>query len=154
MPSRRIEVFDHTHCPPILSPILMNTFLKYWAPVICYMTGIAYLSSLSSPEEQIGHLIPLVHDKVLHATEYGVLGILCYRAFFHAGGTLGEKHAFSFAVLVATLYGLSDEYHQAFVPLRQADPLDLFADFSGALLGIILWQTIGKCRAIREKKQE
>ena len=38
-------------------------------------------------------------------------------------------------VAVATLYGLSDEFHQAFVAARQADGYDLLADFMGSIIG-------------------
>ena len=36
---------------------------------------------------------------------------------------------------LATLYGLGDEFHQAFVAARQADGLDVLADLMGSILG-------------------
>ena len=120
----------------------MKTVWHYWLPVFAYMSGITYLSSLSSPEEQIPLLALPLHDKILHAIEYAILGTLCFRAFQKAAGVTGARHAVSLAMLTATLFGVADEYHQSFVPLRQADSLDLLADFVGAALGIFIWQRI------------
>jgi len=39
-----------------------------------------------------------------------------------------------FVVLVATLYGISDEWHQGFVHGRDASGFDVLADAAGALL--------------------
>jgi len=39
-----------------------------------------------------------------------------------------------FVVLVATLYGMSDEWHQSFVHGRDASGFDVLADAAGALL--------------------
>ena len=41
------------------------------------------------------------------------------------------------ASLIATLYGITDEAHQAFTPLRSPDPFDVVADAVGGLLGAI-----------------
>ena len=43
------------------------------------------------------------------------------------------------AVILAALYGLSDEIHQAFVPGRMADPWDWMADGFGAAIGAAAW---------------
>lgn len=120
----------------------LKEFLQYWLPVLTYMSCITYISSLSSPEEQLPSFFIPLNDKVIHAVEYAILGLLCFRAFEKAGGSVGAMHAFSFAVLTATLFGLSDEFHQSFVPLRQTDPLDLLADILGATCGILIWQRI------------
>ena len=39
----------------------------------------------------------------------------------------------------ATLYGISDEIHQYFVPFRQADTLDAVANASGSICGISIF---------------
>jgi VanZ family protein len=38
--------------------------------------------------------------------------------------------------VIATLYGVSDEIHQAFVPLRTPDVRDVIADATGAALAL------------------
>ena len=58
------------------------------------------------------------------------------RAF--AGGRLrGVTWARGFvAILLATLYGVTDEFHQLFVAGRSADRYDVLADCLGASLGV------------------
>ena len=75
-----------------------------------------------------------VSDKGAHLLLYSGLGTLLVRA--RAGGwrrpvTLGIAAA---AIVVATLYGISDEIHQHFVPLRQVEVRDILADAIGASL--------------------
>ena len=118
----------------------MKGVVQYWLPVLAYMSCIAYVSSLSSPEEQLPTFGIVLNDKLIHVTEYAFLGLLCYRAFENAAGTIGARHAFPLAIMTATVFGISDEFHQSFVPLRQGDPFDLLADFIGATIAIILWQ--------------
>jgi len=38
-------------------------------------------------------------------------------------------------ILIAVLYGVSDEFHQSFVPARDASVMDLVSDTVGAFLG-------------------
>lgn len=83
-----------------------------------------------------------VSDKILHLCEYGVFGAFAYRACRHGAGAWVARHAVIVAVVGCALYGLSDEIHQLFVPLRQGDPLDLVADSVGATLGAWTWRLI------------
>jgi VanZ family protein len=78
-----------------------------------------------------------VNDKVLHAMEYAVLGGLCYRAFrWGATGSVAARALF-FAILTASLYGITDEVHQLFVPLRESSWQDWLADVTGSVLGAV-----------------
>lgn len=80
-------------------------------------------------------------DKLLHGLEYGVLGILLYRAFHQAMRTLGS---ISLAIMCAVGFGISDEIHQWFVPNRQLDIWDLLADTLGASIFIVSWVFLTK----------
>ncbi len=118
-------------------------FLWYWGPVALYAGLIFYLSSQSHPEQYVPHfLFVKLGDKVLHAVEYAVMGFLCYRAFRHAAGAWGEHYAVLLGVVAATVYGATDEWHQAFVPFRESDRWDLATDLFGALLGVLMWSWI------------
>ncbi len=122
---------------------VMSQVLWYWLPVALYAGTIFYLSSQSHPEEQLPSLMfEEVSDKVLHAVEYGILALLCYRAF--RWGTNGPvaSHALLFAIMTASLYGITDEVHQLFVPFRESSWLDWVADTAGAVIGAMGWRVI------------
>jgi VanZ family protein len=53
-----------------------------------------------------------------------------------AWATAGVRHLVG-AIGASTLYGVSDEIHQMFVPPRRADPYDLLADALGACAAAI-----------------
>jgi len=112
----------------------------YWLPVVAYAGLIFYLSSLSEPEEYVPSALAELGDKVLHAVEYGLLGALCYRAFRHGVTAWAARYAWRLAIIAAAVYGVTDEVHQAFVPLRDADVLDLLMDAIGAAIGATVWR--------------
>ncbi len=113
---------------------------RYWLPVVLYAALIFYLSSLSQPEDYAPGILEFFGDKVLHGIEYGVLGILFYRAFRHAAGLQGARHALVLAVIASVGYGVTDEVHQAFVPLRETEAGDLLADGLGAFIAACGWR--------------
>lgn len=113
----------------------MVTFLRYWGPVCGYAGLIFYLSAQPHPETHLP-FVTLFSDKVLHAVEYAILGALCYRAFRGSGYHSWRQHAILAAILLASLYGMSDEVHQAFVPFRNSSWLDWLADTVGASFGV------------------
>lgn len=71
-----------------------------------------------------------------HLTVYAVLGGLTWWALA-ASGVEGWRRA-ALAIAVAALYGISDEWHQSFVPGRTPDPRDLLADTIGATVAVLL----------------
>ena len=104
--------------------------LRPWWPAVAW-AGVIFAAS-SAP----GAAVPgQGWDKAGHLTAYAVLGILVARgvAGGHVGGLTPSKVLV--AALLATLYGVSDEWHQAFVPTRTPEALDIVADAAGALLG-------------------
>ena len=115
----------------------------YWAPVALYAGVIFYLSAQSHPEDDLpSFLFKEVSDKVLHAVEYGILAVLCYRAFRWAAGSAIARQAVVLAILTASVYGITDEVHQAFVPLRESSWQDWLADTIGAAIGAMSWRSV------------
>jgi VanZ family protein len=103
-----------------------------------------------------GHALPQLQgwlnaDKFVHLAIYGVLGALCW---FGARGTLppgrGWAAQVAVAVLIATLYGITDEAHQSLVPMRSPDVYDVIADAGGALIGALLCVAIVSRDRVRE----
>ena len=78
-------------------------------------------------------LSPLIlqQDKVLHIILFFGFGLLIYLTLRSSGKTV--VNAFIFAILLGSLYGVSDEFHQMFVPHRTASAMDLTADITGIL---------------------
>ena len=72
-------------------------------------------------------------DKILHAGAYAVMAGLVTWAMTRGRLRDATGRALLAGILVATVYGATDELHQAFVPGRQSDVLDLAADAIGAL---------------------
>ncbi len=101
-------------------------------PPLAYAAIIFALSSESRPLPFLPDEL-MLHDKLLHAVEYAVLGALLVPSLRLAG--LGRRAAVLVAVLVGSLYGASDEIHQSFVPGRDAAVLDWVADTLGVALG-------------------
>ena len=83
-----------------------------------------------------------------HMVEYAILGVLVFfalRAYRPSWPWLAiAVTAWAFAVL----YGMSDEFHQSFVPNRDANWLDVGFDALGAALGIVLVRGIRGGRSI------
>ena len=115
----------------------------YWLPVALYAGMIFFLSAQSHPDEHLpSFLLKDVSDKVLHAVEYAVLGGLCYRAFRWGMSGQVASQALLFAIVTASLYGMTDEGHQFFVPFRESDWQDWLADTTGAVIGALSWRFI------------
>ncbi len=103
-----------------------------WGPVVAYAGLIFFMSSLSASD--LGPSEIWRFDKLIHTVEYAVLGALACRALL-LGPRLSARWAVPVAIVAAFLYGLSDEWHQSFVPGRDSSGWDALADLTGAILG-------------------
>ena len=104
-----------------------------WGPVIIVMALIFFVSSKSDPGAPPGR----ISDKAAHVIAYAALGASLVRALAggrHSAMTVGR---IGVAALIATLYGVTDEIHQMFVPNRTPDVLDLVADACGGISGAL-----------------
>ena len=109
---------------------------RYWAPVAGYCAAIYMVSSV--PAKRLAFTLFPHADKVIHALEYGLLGILLARAFgLGTGGLFRRAEAVAAAVLFCVAFGALDEVHQSYVPGRSLEFLDLFADVGGASLAAL-----------------
>jgi VanZ family protein len=112
-------------------------FFRYRLPPLLYCALIFWQSSIPVPEDLLPS-IPFL-DKILHAVGYALLGWLTARALDHGFNGLDHGRLFWLATLLAALYGLSDEFHQSFVPGRTPDPADFLADALGGAAGALTW---------------
>ncbi|MBN2846869.1 MAG: VanZ family protein [Coriobacteriia bacterium] len=102
-----------------------------WAAAsVAWMAVIFGLSSLSGSAVPLGEFASPGHF-VLYAT-LGGLYFLTLRT------VMTRPSARVVAVVLASLYGLTDEFHQAFVPGRMPDPADWLVDTAGAVVGVLV----------------
>ena len=94
---------------------------------------MAVIFAISAQPNPFPIVTTRVSDKVLHLVEYSGLAALLVRALTREGW--GWRDAMLAAIVMTSLYGASDEYHQAFVPNRNPAVGDWVADSLGALLG-------------------
>ncbi|HEX3032184.1 MAG TPA: VanZ family protein [Bacillota bacterium] len=114
----------------------------YWLPVLTYMGIIFYFSN--KPGSQISLPTP---DYIAHGAEYFGLGFLTQWAL-RGWNKTNPAHrltnppglgSYLGVLAFCILYGLSDEFHQGFIPGRSPSLSDLAADTTGAALAQICW---------------
>jgi VanZ family protein len=113
-----------------------------WGPVLLVMALIFYLSSLPDPGGPPGG----ISDKTAHFLIYGALGAGMMRALAGGRATAIGLPTILAAIVLTTLYGVSDEIHQYFVPPRTPDILDVAADAAGACAGAIAVTVLARLR--------
>lgn len=114
----------------------MTTSARRWisgALALGWAALLFWESSKANPFPFVPKAI-LSHDKLLHMGAYGVFGALLLGVLARGRtGALGRAAAL--AVLLSAGYGATDEWHQSFVPGRDADPWDWAADAAGSIAG-------------------
>ena len=106
-------------------------------PMVAVMGGIFYLSSQTGDSLTLPP-IPEI-DKFAHLLAYGTLAAT---VFFASSEEFRRSRPVLAAVIVivfCTIYGISDEYHQSFVPERSVEALDVLADCAGATSVAAIW---------------
>jgi VanZ family protein len=105
---------------------------------------LAWLAPGLGPEQ--AQLVHGLLRKAAHVTEYGILGVLWWRAFVYAG-TLGPAAAGWAALGVCVACAGVDEGHQALLVSRTGSAADVMLDSLGGLAAILLAR-LGWWRAI------
>jgi VanZ family protein len=121
--------------------------LWLWLPVALDAALIFYLSSIPSLPTPPGPF----SDKHFHFASYALFAALLVRAFASARIRNVTGRIAIIAILLATFYGMTDEFHQRFVPGRTAALDDLAADALGAVTaaGLLLaWAIIRRQRRV------
>jgi VanZ family protein len=77
-------------------------------------------------------------DKLAHMIAYaGLASSVIW--FFAERAVENHRRTVVITVLFCILYGISDEFHQSFIPLRSVSVWDLVADAMGAVLFCTVW---------------
>jgi VanZ family protein len=120
--------------------------LVRWIPALAWMALIFYLSAQQSLPRLLDTLGAL-QSLAGHLVEYAVLALLLRWAL----DGVGVSNATAWALLLAMVYALTDEFHQYFVPGRKMDPLDLLTDAVGAAVALWLAGIVASRRAVRRQ---
>ena len=114
----------------------MKIYIRF-IPMVSIMGIIFYLSH--QPYD-FAFLPPVEgFDKLLHVIAYSILaGTFLYglQPFTH---NFNRSFNALVVVLFCIIYGISDEYHQSFIPGRFPSFWDVLADGLGAVLVVGLW---------------
>jgi VanZ family protein len=111
-------------------------FVRLWLPVLAWAGLVFAFSSVPDLGTGLGGW-DLVLRKIAHAVEFAILGTLLARAT----GTAW------LALALGTLYAVSDEVHQAFVPGRVGSAVDVAIDAVGVACGVVFWQRVARTKS-------
>lgn len=107
-----------------------------WLPALVVVSGIFWLSHQPTwPDFAVGY-----PDWLLHGGAYAVVGLTFW---YGMGGDWNRPlapGALLVTLVLASLYGATDEFHQSFVAGRSATVSDWMADSLGALIGLLTVQ--------------
>jgi len=98
---------------------------------------MSYFSSV--PGDNLPDLGIIGADKFAHFLEYLVFSMLLARGIFGQNLKISLSWALILSIIISVFYAAIDEWHQVFIPGRQADILDFAADFAGIALGSMLY---------------
>ena len=121
----------------------MVHFTRYALPPLAWAGLIFFLSGRpASTYEGLSDAAPPVPglSYLVHGLLYLILAGLLLRWLLSSKRWPLAPTGAAAAVIAATcIYGLSDELHQAFVPGRSFEVLDLVADAAGAAIPVAVW---------------
>ena len=106
-----------------------------WAAAIFIQSSMSYIDT---PDLGFD-----MQDKLFHAIEYAILGFLLRRALVFQSNPFLQRHAGWLTILIGSIYAISDEIHQFYVPGRSSDIGDVVADIVGIIFVVFIY-FIGK----------
>ena len=106
-------------------------------PAAVAMGGIFLLSH--QPGDRFDPYLFRWADKLAHLGVYAVLAFTLIYACPARYRCSARKMVAAVSLLLCLLYGISDEFHQSFIPGRYPSPADIVADFIGAALACMFW---------------
>ena len=123
-----------------------------WLPVLAVMALIFVLSAQSGLKVSSDPAVDKPFRVTGHLLAYAVLAGLSLVAL--SWGRLPRFQDAAVALVIATVYGLTDELHQSFVPDRMGRLDDVITDVIGAVLGIaVAWVVLTLLVNRRERRQ-
>lgn len=135
--------------------------LLLWGPVIAWMALIFYISSINTWTTGEGPPSYQALRKAGHVFEYSILALLIGRALMATWAARGHAitrqtliKVWQIGVILSTLYAISDEIHQAFVPRREFHLTDILIDALSATAALGIWYIVRARRLSRRNSDE
>jgi len=104
--------------------------IRFWLPVVLWMAVIFAFSSRQKVAFTDSYFLSFLFFKTLHMIEYYVLFVVTYRALRNTGKN--KKSAWMIAFIITSVYAITDEIHQRFVPTREGKLRDAIIDMVAA----------------------
>jgi len=121
--------------------------LFYWIPSLVWMGAIFLMSSRTG--EQLSTVFPFFGDLNWgHFFAYFFLSAFYRHAL---AKTIRVRFIPLWAVMMSLIYGITDEYHQSFIPGRNPELPDIASDLAGAASAAVLI-SLYQARKRRSKK--
>ena len=118
-----------------------------WFPIVLY-SSLIFIASSGPPPVDVEP--PFAHaDKCVHLLAYVLWALLFIRPLNLKFQNFSRRKRFILASIAGSLYGMSDEFHQSFVPGRSAEILDFCADALGSLIGSALYFLRGRAHSAK-----
>jgi len=110
-----------------------------WVRRVAVVLAVAWMGLIFGLSSVHGSDVPGDFSTLAHFGVYAVLGGLYLYALPRG---IRPWHAAALAVLLASLYGITDEFHQSFVPGRVPDVADWLVDTAGALVAVMAAEAV------------
>jgi VanZ family protein len=118
--------------------------LVAWAPVIAWAGLIFAFSAQPDLRFLPDDGLDFVVRKIGHMAVFAILALLVWRAL---AGTTAWRRPWAWALALALVYAMSDEFHQGFVAGRNASAVDVGIDAAGALLALVAVRIVQQRRS-------
>jgi VanZ family protein len=111
----------------------LNTLFN-WLPVVFWAFVIFFFSAQPTQRASRIYWEDFIIKKSAHIIEYFVLSLLLFRALISQ--KIEKTKSLKISALVSVIYAITDEFHQSFVPGRDATVRDVLIDSFGVFLAV------------------
>ncbi len=131
---------------------MKKSWLWRWLPVLVWLSVIFIGSSIGNLPHVGGSLLDGIVHRAAHVIEYAILGVLLIRATGEHG-SLTWRQVIGVGLLCG-LYGMTDEWHQRYVPGRNSEFSAVLFDLGGGLIGTLIWRWRRRNESTRQQTDE
>jgi hypothetical protein len=113
-------------------------------PVLRMVPMVAAMGTIFFLSHQSGDNLPDLSlpgtDKLAHLAVYSLLAGTVLFSFCEELKSHHHRTVMFMTIVICVLYGITDEFHQSFIPGRFVSILDIVADCAGAVTACVLWE--------------